>query len=180
MQISVTFRNLEPVDSVKQYAVEKCTRLKKYLSTPVDAQVVLARHKFTYNAEIKITKEGSVILGEGDGEDLNSSIDVAIDKVERQIKRMKDRRRQKRKNEASPISVRHAVVEREQKSGGAMIVTSEEFSAKPMTVDEAILQMENNGSDFFVFLNSSSNQVNVIYRRKDGTVGLIEAGEGTA
>ena len=178
MQVSVTFRNLQPNEQVKQYAIEKCTRLKKYLNMPVDAHVVMSRRRYEYSAEIKISKDGTVLVGEGTGEDLNSCIDIAVDKVERQIKKVKDRRRvKKRKSESEGLAVRHAVVQRDQPSGGTMIVKSEEFSAKPMPVDEAILQMEANGSDFFVFLNSSTNQVNVIYRRKDGTIGLIEAGE---
>ncbi|RLB52916.1 MAG: ribosome-associated translation inhibitor RaiA [Deltaproteobacteria bacterium] len=176
MQISVTFRNMEPSEHLKEYATEKCLRLKKYISLPADVHVVLAKHKYRHHAEIKVSKAGVIMKGEENSEDMYSSIDLAMDKIERQARRFKDKRREHRGGEGGEITVRHAVMESPADSqGGAVVVDSEELSPKPMSVDEAIMQMEAQSRDFFVFLNAGSNEVNVIYRRHDGSVGLIEA-----
>jgi putative sigma-54 modulation protein len=178
MQVSVTFRNMDPSESLKAYTSEKCLRLKKYVSKPADIHVVLAKQKYRSRAEIKITHHGVVMKGEENGEDMYSSIDLALDKVERQLRKLKDKRREHRLSQsAAGVTVRHGIVSHEPAGNeeNARIVNSEEFSAKPMSVDEAVLQMELANNDFLVFINSSTQEVNVIYKRRDGDVGLIEA-----
>ncbi len=174
MQVSVTFRNMDPSESLKAYTSEKCLRLKKYVSKPTDIHVVLAKQKYRSRAEIKITHSGVVMKGEENGEDMYSSIDLALDKVERQLRKLKDKRREHR---SSGVTVRHGIVSHESADDeeGARIVNSEEFSAKPMSVDEAVMQMDLANNDFLVFINSGTQEVNVIYKRRDGDVGLIEA-----
>jgi putative sigma-54 modulation protein len=178
MQISVTFRNMESSESLKKYAFEKCERLKKYVNRPTDVHVVLAKHKYRNHAEIKVAHSGLVMKGEENTEDMYSSIDLALDKVERQVRRHKDKRREHRSGPpTAEITVRHGIVEAEsdEDEKGARIVNSEEFSVKPMSVEEAIEQMELGNDDFLVFINSNSQDVNVIYKRRDGNIGLIEA-----
>jgi len=177
MQISVTFRNMEPSDALRDYASDKIQRLKKYMAEPVDVHVVLAKHKYRNQAEVKVTSHGVVMKGVEHTEDMYSSIDLVMDKIERQARKRKDKIREFRPvSLGDEIMVRHgvldqAVVEEE----GPRIINTQEFSAKPMSVEEGVEQMNLMNNDFLVFLNASTQDVNVIYRRRDGNVGLIEA-----
>lgn len=176
MQISVTFRKLEPTDALRHYATEKCARLKKYIPLPADVHVVLAKHKYHYQAEIKVSHGAAIMKGAHKADDMYSCIDLALDKVERQASRLKERKRSHRSATAEEFSVYHAVVKSEGPGQPtARIVDSQELSPKPMTIEEAILQMEAQDRDFYVFANSASGEINVIYRRRDGNIGLIEA-----
>jgi putative sigma-54 modulation protein len=178
MQISVTFRNMEASDALKTYAMEKCRRLKRYMDMPADVHVVLAKHKYRNRAEIKVTSQGTVMKGEEHTEDMYSSIDLALDKIERQARRHKDKSRAHRAPGSGPeVTVRHAIVEEstEDEIEGPRIVNTQEFDAKPMSVEEAVDQMKLMNHDFLVFLNAGTQDVNVIYRRRDGNIGIIEA-----
>ncbi len=177
MQISVTFRNMEPSDALRDYASDKVQRLKKYMAEPVDVHVVLVKHKYRNQAEIKVTSAGTVMKGAEHTEDMYSSIDLVMDKIERQARKRKDKIREFRPvSLGDEIMVRHGVLEQAaEEEEGPRIINTQEFSAKPMSVEEAVEQMSLMNNDFLVFLNASTQDVNVIYRRRDGNVGLIEA-----
>jgi putative sigma-54 modulation protein len=178
MQISVTFRNMEPSDALKGYATEKIERLKKYLDAPADVQVVLAKNKYRNSAEVKMVSRGIVMRGEENTEDMYSSIDLVIDKIERQARKYKDKiRAYKPISLGDEIRVRHEVLDQAslEEDQGPRIVQSQEFSAKPMSVEEAVMQMDLMNNEFLVFMNAGTRDVNVVYRRKDGNIGLIEA-----
>ena len=178
MQISVTFRNMEPSDALRDYASDKIQRLKKYMAEPVDVHVVLAKHKYRNQAEIKVTSHGAVMKGVEHTEDMYSSIDLVMDKIERQARKRKDKIREFRPvSLGDEIMVRHAVLDQAavEEEEGPRIINTQEFSAKPMSVEEAVDQMNLMNNDFLVFLNASTQDVNVIYRRRDGNIGLIEA-----
>jgi putative sigma-54 modulation protein len=178
MQISVTFRNMEPSAALREYASDKVQRLKKYMAEPVDVHVVLAKHKYRNQAEVKVTSRGTVMKGVEHTEDMYSSIDLVMDKIERQARKHKDKIREFRPvSLGDEIMVRHGVVESAaaEEEEGPRIINTQEFSAKPMSVEEAVEQMNLMNNDFLVFLNASTQDVNVIYRRRDGNIGLIEA-----
>jgi len=178
MQVSVTFRKMEPSDSLKSYATDKVMRLKKYIDAPADVNVVLAKQKYRYIADIKVMTHGIMMRGEENSEDMYSSIDVALSKLERQARKYKDKiRRYDPVKIGDDIMVTHNVVDHEslEEEKGPRIIKSSEFQAKPMSVDEAVMQMDLLNNDFLVFVNSSTRDVNVVYRRQDGNFGLIEA-----
>ena len=178
MQISVTFRNMEPSTALREYASDKVQRLKKYMPEPVDVHVVLAKHKYRNQAEVKVTSRGVVMKGVEHTEDMYSSIDLVMDKIERQARKRKDKIREFRPvSLGDEIMVRHGVVESvaAEEEEGSRIINTQEFSAKPMSVEEAVEQMNLMNNDFLVYLNASTQDVNVIYRRRDGNIGLIEA-----
>ncbi len=178
MQVSVTFRKMEPSDSLKSYATDKVMRLKKYIDAPADVNVVLAKQKYRYIADIKVMTHGIMMRGEENSEDMYSSIDVALSKLERQARKYKDKiRRYEPVKIGSDIMVTHNVVDHEslEDDREPKIIKSSEFQAKPMSVDEAVMQMDLLNNDFLVFVNSSTRDVNVVYRRQDGNFGLIEA-----
>ncbi len=177
MQTHVTFRNMDSSDHLREYATEKIERLAKYFNLPVDAHVVLAKNKFHCIAEITLSGGGLTLHGEENTEDMLGSIDLAVDKLERQARKHKDRTRDHRGEATSQVLVRHGIVSSDspENERTARLVNVEEFDAKPMGVEEAVEQLKLENQDFFVFLNASSQEVNVIYRRHDGQIGLIEA-----
>jgi putative sigma-54 modulation protein len=178
MQISVTFRHMEPSDALKSYAADKIERLAKYVPSPTDVHVVMSKHKYRNSVDVKLVSKGIVLRGEENTEDMYSAIDLAVDKIERQARKYKDRIRDYAPVAlADEIPVKLDVIEPEglTEEAGPRIVRSSEFSAKPMTVDEAVMQMDLMNNDFLVFMNAQSRDVNVVYRRQDGNYGLIEA-----
>jgi len=180
MQVSVTFRKMDPSDSLKSYASDKVMRLKKYIDSPMDANVVLAKQKYRYIADIRVSTRGVVMRGEENSEDMYSSIDLAMDKIERQARKYKDKIREYEPVKlGEQIRVRHDIMELEQESAEQQdeprVVRSSEFHAKPMSVDEAVMQMDLLNNSFLVFTNANTRDVNVVYRRDDGNFGLIEA-----
>ncbi len=183
MQTNITFRNLEASDFIKNYAKEKVDRVNKYLDRASEAHVVLGLERHLHHADITIHAGPYVLRGREKSEDMYASIDLAMDKIERQLKRYKEKMKSHRAlphhgEGAQGAKVRHdvvAVVAPEEPAAKPQIVRTDEFHVKPMSVEEAVMQMDLMGNDFLVFQNATSREVNVVYRRKDGNYGLIEA-----
>lgn len=177
MQTNITFRNVEATEAIKAYARDKVERVHKYIDGASEAHVVLGVERHLHQADITVHAGHFFLRGREVCDDLYASIDLAMDKIERQLKRykekLKERRAQPHHNEGS-IKVRHDVVEVATATTPEIVRTSE-FPAKPMSVDEAVMQMDLAHNDFLVFQNAESREVNVVYRRKDGNYGLIEA-----
>lgn len=196
MQLNITFRHLDPIDSLKNYAREKVDRAHKYLDTAGEAHVVLSLERHLHHADITITSGAFVLRGREKSEDMYASIDLAMDKIERQLRRYKERLKHHHGRDrvhhrqdlvANHMKIRHDVVELldPEKSANPAeatprVIRSNEFLAKPMLIEEAIMQMDLMNNDFLVFTNAASHEMNVVYRRKDGHYGLIEASAVTA
>ena len=174
MQTSVTFKNLDPSDHLKNYVSEKLNRFDKYLYNPAEANVVLSVEKFRHIAEINIIGDRLNINGREETEDMYSAIDMTLDKLEKQIKKNKQKVREHRTGKGKTKDNR-MIAERiyDEESYEKQVVVKN-IDYKPMDTDEAILQMELVDNNFMVFTNARSGQVNVIYRRKDGNYGLIQ------
>ena len=169
---------MEPSDSLKTYATDKLSRLTRYVSSPADAHVILSKEKYRYIADIRIMTHGIVLRGDENTEDMYSAIDLALDKIERQARKYKDKiHKYEPVKLGEEIMVRHNIVAQDSLDDeeNPRIIKSSEFHAKPMSVDEAVMQMDLMNNDFLVFTNSTTRDVNVVYRREDGNVGLIEA-----
>jgi putative sigma-54 modulation protein len=173
MQTSVTFKNLDPSDHIKSYVSDKLNRFDKYLYNPAEANVVLSVEKFRHIAEINIIGDRLNINGKEETEDMYSAIDITLDKLEKQIKKNKEKVRERRsgKGMAKEMLIDEAIAA-EEDSEKQVIVKNIDY--KPMDTDEAIMQMELANGNFLVFSNARSGLVNVIYRRKDGNYGLIQ------
>jgi putative sigma-54 modulation protein len=173
MQTSVTFKNIDPSDHLKSYVSEKLNRFDKYLYNPAEANVVLSVEKFRHIAEINIIGDRLNINGKEETEDMYSAIDMTLDKLEKQIKKNKQKTRERRtgkgKAKPNPDTVFMATEEDYEKQ-----VVVKNIDYKPMDVDEAIMQMDLMNGNFLVFTNARSDQVNVLYRRNDGDFGLIQ------
>ena len=174
MQTSVTFKNIDPSENLKSYVGEKLDRFDKYLYNPAEANVVLSVEKFRHMAEINIIGDRLNIYGKEVTDDMYSAIDIALDKLEKQIKKNKGKIRKYRIGSKS--NTKENIVEDtpflEDDASRQVIVRNIEY--KPMDVEEAIMQMSLVNDNFLVFTDARSNRVNVLYRRKDGNYGLIQ------
>lgn len=177
MQITTTFRHTEPSEPLKRYAEEKLERVKKYIDEPITAQVFLTVEKIRHSADVTIVAKGITIKASEETNDMYAAIDAVVDKIERQLHRHKERiKAHKPAPESTERTVLKSVVEAEsiEQSKEPVIIRSKTFSIKPMSVEEAVMQMDLLHKDFLVFTNAVNERINVIYRRKDGNYGLIE------
>lgn len=176
MEITVTFRHTEPVASLKTYAEEKLSKIKKYLDSPLEAHVVLEVEKFRHIADVTLSVDGTRIKAVEETGDMYSAIDKVMDKIEKQVKRFRAKVRQ-RNNENIKGEENLAQEARQEVHGRGAdepVIEVEELDAKPMDPEEAAMQLEMSPSGFFVFRNAKSREINVIYKRRDGNLGLIE------
>ncbi len=173
MQTSVTFKNLDPSEHLKNYVSDKLNRFDKYLYNPGEANVVLSVEKFRHIAEINIIGDRLNINGKEETEDMYSAIDMTLDKLEKQIKKNKQKVREHRSGKGKYRDVRREGAQSDEEARERQIVVRS-IDYKPMDTEEAAMQMDLVDNDFMVFTNARSGQVNVIYRRKDGNFGLIQ------
>ena len=169
MDITVTFRHVESTESLKEYAEDKLSKIDKYFDYPIEAHVVLTAEKFRRMADVTLNVNGAVIKAEEETEDMYSAIDQVMDKIEIQVKRYRDKIRKRRSKSGIERS--------EETIDAAMdepVIEVEKLVAKPMDPEEAAMQFTMSQQDFLVFRNSRSGEINVIYKRKDGNLGLIE------
>jgi putative sigma-54 modulation protein len=174
MQTSVTFKNLDPTDTLKSYVRDKLDRFDRFLDNPAEANVVLLVEKFRHIAEININGDRLTINGKEETNDMYSAIDMVLDKLEKQIKKNKQKIRERRPGvNAKNMGLMEADINfPDEELVSEVKIKNIEY--KPMDVEEAVLQMDLLSNNFLVFTNASSDQVNVLYRRKDGHYGLIQ------
>ncbi len=177
MQITVTARHLEITEALRRYAEEKVARLQKFVDQITAAHVVLSIEKHRQIAEVTLRVRELTIHGEESSDDLYCAIDLVADKIERQIVRYKEKivghsgrgsARARSRNATSPAESELV------SEDGPRIVKTKRFAMKPLSPDEAAVHMGLLGHSFFVFRNAHTQEVNVLYRRKDGDYGLIE------
>lgn len=174
MQITVTGRHIEVTDALRQYAEDKFIRLDKYLPKGVQAVVTLSVVKKVHHiADAVIKSNGYLIQASEETDEMYAAIDLLTEKIERRIKRYKERLNDHKYAVRSGQTAGPA----EAASGedtAPRIIKIKRFDMKPMAPEEAVMQMELLDKVFFVFSNAGSGHINVIYRRRDGNIGLIE------
>jgi len=173
MNITVTFRHTEPIDSIRDYVVEKISKLEKYLDFPAEARVVISVEKFRRQVDVTLNLNGTIVKAVEETEDMYSAIDQVVDTLEKQIKKYLEKIRSRR-TESWEQQIRSAEVEERIASSEQFIIEPEEMEAKPMDPEEAAMQLIYSNQDFLVFRNSNTNQINVIYKKKNGNLGLIQ------
>ncbi len=177
MKINVRGKNIEATPALVDYAEKKLSKLDKHFDKSTDVQVVLSVIREEHIVEVTMSLNGLILRGEESTGDMYASIDMVVDKLERQVKKYKTRMsKSMRQRGVRVISEKLAVTEAEERleEDAPKLVKTKRFTLKPMSADEAILQMDLLGHNFFVFANADSDSVNVVYRRKDGNYGLIE------
>ena len=175
MKFNIHGRKIEVTDSIKSYIEEKIGRLDKYFENPDDitATVLIKLRGNTQVVEVTINANSYILRGEEDSKDLYASIDIVSDKIERQIRKNKTRM-SKNIGKDSLKDFSFDFEELEENTSSNDIVKRKTVEGKPMSEEEAVLQMELLGHEFFVFKNSETNNVNVVYKRKDSNYGLLE------
>ena len=174
MQTSVTFKNIDPSDPLKTYIQDKLNRLDKLLDNPAEANVVLSVQKHRHIAEVNITGDRLNVIGKEETNDMYSAIDMVLDKLEKQIKKSKQKikgHRASTRSKAKNLLAEDRGTYDEDIYGELKI---KNIDYKPMDIEEAIMQMDLVESNFLVFTNARTDKVNVIYRRNDGHLGLIQ------
>lgn len=178
MQIALTGRKIEVTQALKNFAEEKVSKIKKIYDYPFDVHMVLSVEKYRHQAEVSINANGIFIHSKEETGNMYQSIDKVIGKVERQLKKYKEKiRAVKNRQENKWTGVKANTIDRDsifQEGEKPKIMKTKDFDVKPMSLKEAIMQIDLIGSDSLVFVNSSNNEVNVVYRRKDGNYDLIE------
>jgi len=174
MQTSVTFKNLDPSEHLKSYVRDKLDRFDKYLHNPAEANVVLSVEKFRHIAEINISGDRLSINGKEETNDMYSAIDMTLDKLEKQIKKSKEKIRNRRPGARSILNDVATDMSSGMEDDAVKQIKVINIDYKPMDIDEAVMQMDLVTDNFLVFANARTDQINVLYRRKDGHYGLIQ------
>lgn len=180
-KIDIYARNLEVTDRIKDYVIKKVSKLDRFLTNIEDTRIDLAFEKSARSAadrqvaQITLRGKGFILRTEERADDLFAAIDAAVEKMQRQISRLKGKREIGRGDGTPASEVATVEVEADEEIEPAQIVRRKKFNLVPMDEQEAIEQMALLGHEnFFVFYNANTNIVNVLYRRRDGNYGLIE------
>jgi putative sigma-54 modulation protein len=174
MQVTVTGRNLEATDALKQYAAERFGKLGKYLPGNAQADITLSVVKKVHHfADAVIKSNGVLIQASEETEEMYSSIDLLFEKIERRVRKYKEKLVDHKHHAVKSVAAGTAVTSHPE-DRVPQIIKTKQFDLKPMSSEEAVMQMELLDKDFFIFSNAGSGRISVIYRRKDGNVGLIE------
>jgi putative sigma-54 modulation protein len=195
MQFSVTFRHMDATDALKGYAKDRLEKIRKYFPEPIMIHVVMSTERFHHRVDVNVQlHNGFKIAGTETTENMYSSIDLVSAKIERQVRRYKDKLRAHKVRELEPVAVVHSVLAEAMSSlapdagngGGGdfaqtvdhsavpVLITRETVPAHPMSASEAIMQLNLLHAPFLVFRNDQTGQINVVYKREDGAYGLIE------
>jgi len=170
MKIQVRGRNMDTTDALKDYISKRLGKLDKYIDNLGDAQVTMTVERGFHRIEVTIPINGMILRGEESTGDMYTSIDLVVEKLEKQIEKYKGKLQKRGARYVNDQRKTAAVPEDEE----PRLVRTKRFAIKPMPVEEAVLQMNLLGHNFFVFSNADTEQVNVVYKRKDGNYGLIE------
>ncbi|HEX3014894.1 MAG TPA: ribosome-associated translation inhibitor RaiA [Desulfobacteria bacterium] len=168
MNIIVRGKHIEVTNALKEYVEKRVGKLEKYFDNLSEVQVTLLVEKDRHRVEVTAPVNGFILRGEEQTTDMYSSIDLVVEKLEKQIAKYKTRLAKQlrgaalREVPADPGDVEHK------------LIRTKKFTLKPMDTEEAIMQMNLVGHTFYVFTNADTEQINVVYKRKDGNFGLIE------
>lgn len=173
MRVIVSGRNMEVTNALRDTVQSKLDRLDKFFNKELEAQATLSVQKNRHIIEVTIPINGSILRAEEATEDMYVSIDKVIDKLTRQLTKQKHKL-ENRINKYETIRFENIPTSESDNTLETKIVKTKRFNMKPMNAEEAVLQMELLGHTFYVFADAESDDINVVYKRKDGNYGLIE------
>lgn len=176
MELQVTGKNIEMTPELRQYIERKLDKLNRHLPNIIEAKIEIAEEKTRspqqrFIAQVTVDSSGTILRGEERGDNLFNAIDRVAAIMDRQIERYKGKHYRKKGNISPRTGLTGEAVAEETTR---KVVKVKQFTVKPMTVDEAVEQMELLGHDFFLFTNNETNTLNLLYRRQDKDYGLIE------
>lgn len=176
MELSIRGKNLEVTDALHSYVEKHTGKIQRYFDKSVKINVLLRISNLTKTCEVTVYVDGVILRGVEKSDDMYKSIDLVFDKVERQIHKYKTRLAKRFKEK--PVFTEQFIKEKEtvpQPEAAFEIVRTKHFSITPMSPEEAVLQMNLLGHNFFMFVNSQTDSTAVVYKREDGKYGIIEA-----
>lgn len=172
MKVTVIAKNIELTSALKEIVEKKIRKLEKYFEEEINAKVTLSVQKNRHTIEVTIPFNGVILRGEESTDDMYKSLDLVEDKLERQIRKQKTRLSRRNGGSVRFAEVKDSDINIAEDDGA--LVKVKKFGVKPMNSEEAILQMDLLGHNFFVYQDAESSKVNVVYKRKDGNYGLLE------
>ncbi len=176
MTYNVICKQIELADNSKEKLLAKVRKIDKFFGESDECKIVVSQQRNQMVLEITISYKGFFIRGEARNEDLLVAADICLENLDRQIRKNKTRLEKSLKGSAfenyMPVVDTPSEVEEEKEFN---IIRRKRFVSKPMSAEEAVLQMNMLGHDFFVFANPETMETNIVYKRKDGNYGLIEA-----
>lgn len=170
MTIKITGRRIEVTDGLKAYIEKKISKLERYFGESATANVTISVEKDRHIIEVTIFHDGIIFRAEVSNDDMYAAVDKVEDVLERQIRRQRTRLEKRLRKDAFADAVPVEIPEEKE----FKVVKTKVYSAKPMSIEEAILQMNLLGHAFYIFSNAETDDKNVVYKRKDGNYGLIE------
>lgn len=172
MNYTVSGKNIEITDGLREAVVDKLSKLERYFTPDTEVNVTLSVEKERQRIEVTIPIKGTIIRAEQVSSDMYASIDLVEAVLERQLRKYKNKIVDQKQSAKALSQV--FLEEETSEEDEIKIVRSKKFAIKPMDIEEACVQMELLGHDFFVFRNAETDEVNVVYKRKGNTYGLIE------
>ncbi len=174
MKITLRGKNIEITEAIEEKVSEKLSKLDKYfiVSENVEAKVLVRTYPYGQKIEVTIPTEYVLLRAEVVDQDLYNAIDLVIDKLEGQIRKYKTRLNRKSKDNKLPFNL--ASIEPLEEEEEDVLVKTKTITPKPMDMEEAIMQMELIGHSFFVYRDTETDAISIVYRRNDGDYGLIE------
>ena len=171
MKFIISGKNIEVTEGLKTAVEEKIGKLDKYFTEDTEIHVTLSTQKYRQKIEVTIPMKGNIVRAEQESNDMYVSIDLVEEIIERQLRRYKTKIIERQQ---ATVNLSKEFIEEEVDDEEIKIVRTKRFAVKPMDVEEACVQMELLGHNFFVFRNAETDEVNVVYKRKGNTFGLIE------
>jgi putative sigma-54 modulation protein len=172
MRYIISGKNIDVTEGLRNAVYDKIGRLEKYFTPETEVHVTFNVEKERQIIEVTIPMKGNIIRAEQESADMYVSIDLVVDIIDRQLKRYKTKLAEKK--QSSEYFKAEYLEDEDLDDEEIRIIRSKRFAVKPMDPEEACVQMELLGHTFFVFRNSDTDEVNVVYKRKDGAYGLIE------
>ena len=181
MQMQITGRHVEVTDDVRSYVEKRVKKIESIFNRIIDLQLVIELEKNRYFAEIVLATAKATFHAQGETHDIFSSLDAVMDKIERQIRRHKERTkdwRHRKSRDRAVMQLNDAATPEDFSSSPSVpsqiVSVPERFASKPMTVEEAVMQLRTSDELLLLFLNAETNQINVVYEQESRGYGWVE------
>ena len=174
MKVEYTGRQIEVTPAIQEFTEEHLKKIRKVLGEMIEVHVILTVEKYRHSAEINLKSRTFKINGIEETHDMYTSINAVLEKIERQALKHKGKKIDKKRKSTTAAQAARAEAVAAGNSEARQVIRSTSFASKPMTVEEAVQEVDTSNSEFIVFRNAESERVSVVYRRRDGNFGLIE------
>lgn len=172
MKITTTFRHMDPSEALRAYVEEKFGKLERFDDKIVEVHCVLSARREAHRVEVTLQVAGATLRADVESEGMYGSIDLAVDKLSRQLKRHREKRKDQGRRSVRLMGEEAPAAP--QPAAEGLIRVRRTFPAKPMFPDDAAMELESSGEEFRVFHNAETNEVNVVYRLPNGGYGIVE------